>query len=162
MNKAMLFARAWYYFRLGFSTYLSFIYSYITTVIAAYYLVIKNIPALQTIFPDFLSFVSIMTLGSIVASVLIGHLHLKVTNFAIAEQDLATESNPYTHKLPHSGVARDVFYPSMSVLLGLVKKLAEGNGFLTEQERIQIDEIQSGYDKLFKGGYVGQPKRRGV
>ena len=38
--------RAWYYFRLGYSTYLTFILGYVSTLVTVCYLAIKNMPPL--------------------------------------------------------------------------------------------------------------------
>ena len=44
-------SRAWYYFRLGYSTYLTFLLGYVSTLITVYYLAIKNMADLLSIFP---------------------------------------------------------------------------------------------------------------
>jgi len=51
--------RAWYYFRLGYSTYLTFLLGYVSTLITVYYLAIKNMPPLFDVYPHFASFAAL-------------------------------------------------------------------------------------------------------
>ena len=51
--KRNLAFRAWYYFRMGWSTYFAFIFAAINTLTVTYFLAIDNYPFLQEIFPTF-------------------------------------------------------------------------------------------------------------
>ena len=53
------FFRAWYYFRMGWSTYFAFIFAAINTLTVTYFLAIENYPQLLEIFPTFLQYVII-------------------------------------------------------------------------------------------------------
>ena len=52
-----LMFRAWYYFRLGYGTYVSFFVSFVMFVSTTYYLAVSNLPFLQEVFPHFFVFV---------------------------------------------------------------------------------------------------------
>jgi hypothetical protein len=69
--------RAWYYFRQGYSTYLTFVLGYVSTLITVYYLAIKNMPPLLDIFPHFLSFAAIGTVFGVPLAIAIGWIHMK-------------------------------------------------------------------------------------
>lgn len=152
-------SRAWYYFRLGYSTYLTFLLGYISTLITVYYLAIKNMPDLLTIFPHFESFALLATVVGVPLAVLIGWVHLKRSGLFSSEQDLAVESNPYYYKLT-PGVAVEVSTPSMLLQLRILRRLAESSNLLTDSEKGEINELESKLLKLLEGGYVGSPRRR--
>ena len=50
MNKNNLLFRAWYYFRMGWSTYFAFILAAINTLTVTYFLAIDNYPSLKSVF----------------------------------------------------------------------------------------------------------------
>ena len=92
--------RAWYYFRQGYSTYLTFLLGYVSTLITVYYLAIKNMPPLLDLFPHFASFAIFGTVVGVPSAVVIGWVHMKRSRLFSSEQDIAVESNPYQYKLP--------------------------------------------------------------
>jgi len=157
-----LLARAWYYFRLGYSTYLTFLLGYASTLVTVYYLAIRNMPDLLSMFPHFEPFAVLATLIGIPLSIAIGWIHLKRSNLMASEQDIATEANPYTYRLPGSGISKDLWFPSILMELRIVRRLAETNGLLTDSEKMQIDEMEQKFMTLLKGGYVGVPRRSSV
>ena len=53
--------RAWFYFRQGYSTYLTFLLGYVSTLVTVYYPAIKNMPPLLDLFPHFAEFAIIAT-----------------------------------------------------------------------------------------------------
>ena len=159
MSLLRLVSRAWYYFRLGYSTYLTFLLGYLSTLVTVYYLAIKNIPQLLDIFPKFLPFAILATGIGAPLSVAIGWVHLKRSMFFTSEQDISLEANPYLYKLPAAGITRDVQTPSELLRLRLMKKLAEANGLLDDAEKAEIAKIEQRYETLLKGGYVGNLRR---
>jgi len=100
----------WYYFRIGYSTYLTFLLGYVSTLVMVYYLAIKNLPILVDIFPRFVPFAIVALLVGAPLSVLIGWVHLKRSPAYSSEADIGVEANPYTYKLS-PGVWREVFAP---------------------------------------------------
>ncbi|MGA2461309.1 MAG: hypothetical protein ABSF82_07810 [Candidatus Bathyarchaeia archaeon] len=159
MSVLRLVSRAWYYFRLGYSTYLTFILGYLSTLVTVYYLAVKNIPQLLDIFPKFLPFAFLATVIGAPLSVAIGWVHLKRSALFTSEADIAVEANPYIYKLPESGIARDVQTPSELLRLRLLKKLAEVNGLLSDAEKAEIGAVEQKYQTLLEGKYVGVPRR---
>lgn len=154
-----ILSRVWYYFRMGYSTYLTFLLGYVSTIVTVYYLAIKNLPTLLDLFPHFVPFAVLATVIGVPLSVLIGWLHLKRSMIYSAEADVATESNPYTYKLS-PGVWKEAFGPLLLELLLEQKKLLEAQNLLRDDENTRIEDIESKMRILLKGGYVGAPRRK--
>jgi hypothetical protein len=151
--------RLWYYFRIGYSTYLSFILGYFSTLVAIYYLAIKNLPVLLDIFPRFVPFAALATVIGAPLAVIIGWAHLKRTTAFTSEQDITVEANPYTYKLP-AGFYKEVFYPLYLELMIDLKRLLEAKGAkLTADEESLIATLESDLHLLIQGGYVGTMRR---
>jgi hypothetical protein len=150
--------RAWYYFRQGYSTYLTFLLGYVSTLITVYYLAVKNMPPLLDLFPHFASFAIIGTVVGVPSAVVIGWVHMKRSRLFSSEQDIAVESNPYQYKLP-PGYLKEAWMPAMLMQLRLLRKISEGKGVLTDAERAEMDELERKIRILLEGGYLGSPKR---
>jgi hypothetical protein len=156
-GKIKFVARLWYYFRIGYGTYLTFLLGYVSTLVTLYYLAIKNMPDLLTIFPHFLEFVVVGTVFGAPLSIIIGWLHLKRTAAFRAEADIGVESNPYYYKLP-PGYNREVFAPLYLELLELLKRLIEAQGLLPDDEKSRIEVLERKLRLLAEGGFVGSPR----
>ena len=159
MNAGRLVGRAWFYFRMGYSTYLTFLVGYISTLITVYYLAIKNSPQLLDIFPHFLPFAVLSTVVGIPVSVGLGWMHYKRTPAFTSEMDIQVEANPYYFKLP-PGYNLEVVGPVYLELLTLMKKLSSTQQLLDEQDKKRIEELEHKLSVLNEGGYVGTPRRK--
>ncbi len=157
-GKGRFAGRVWYYFRIGYSTYLTFLLGYVSTLITVYYLAIKNIPDLLTLFPRFVPFAILATIVGGPMSVTIGWLHLKRSPAYSSEMDIGAESNPYSYKLP-PGYNREVWAPMFLEMLDMMMRLLEKQGLLREAESSQIEELKRKVGILIAGGSVGTPKR---
>ena len=151
--------RSWYYFRLGYATYLTFLLGYVSTLITVYYLAIKNMPDLASIFPHFATFGVVATVVGGPLAVVIGWAHLKRSGLFSTEQDITVEANPYLYKLP-PGYTKELSIPATLIQLRIVRKLAETSGILTDTERAELDEIERKFKTLMDGGYIGSPRRK--
>ena len=158
MNQILKFMyRSWYYFRLGYSTYLTFILGYVSTLVTVYYLAIKNIPSLLDIFPKFVPFAVLATVIGGPLSIAIGWVHLKRSGIFSSEQDIAVESNPYNYMLP-PGFWMEAFVPLYIELLVEQKRLLEAHQLLGEEDRKRIEKLEEKLRVLLAGGYLGQPR----
>jgi len=151
-------ARLWYYFRLGYSTYLTFLLGYISTLITVYYLAIKNIPELLNIFPKFVPFAGLSTVIGVPLSIIIGWVHLKRSAAFSAETDIGIEANPYYYKLIPG--KEEVYAPLYLELLVQMKRLAKMQGLMSPEEISRIEDLERKLQILIDGGYVGNPRRR--
>ena len=151
--------RSWYYFRLGYSTYLTFLLGYVSTLITVYYLAIKNMPDLANIFPHFATFGVLATVIGGPLAVVIGWAHLKRSGLFASEADISVEANPYLYKL-YPGYTKELTMPAALVQLRITRKLAETSGILTDTERAELDEMERRFKIVIEGGYLGSPRRK--
>jgi hypothetical protein len=161
MDMTRLFTRSWYYFRMGYSTYLTFLLGYVSTFVTVYYLAIKDMPMLLNIFPHFLTFAVFGTVIGVPLSILIGWLHLKRTPAYAAEADIGVEANPYNYKLP-PGFWREALAPTFLELLRQNRTILATNKMLSPEDEEKISELERKLVILISGGYVGRPRRRWV
>lgn len=154
-----LASRSWYYFRIGYNTYLVFLLGYGSTLVTVYYLAIRNIPELQNLFQRFWLFAVLGTVIGVPLSVIIGWVHTKRSALLKAEMDITVEANPYYYKLP-PGYWKDAAFPAYLKTLKLVKALSERANLLSEEEAAEIKELEKRFETLLKGGYVGTPRRK--
>ena len=159
MNVTRIITRCWFYFRTGYGTYLTFLLGYASTLITVYYLAIKNMPDLLSIFPHFADFLILGTVIGIPVSVFIGWLHFKRTPAWTAELDISVEANPYNYKVT-PGYWREVFTPTFLALLRQNRKILAANNLLSNEEEQAITELEKKLEILSSGGFVGQPRRK--
>lgn len=94
-TKSTIF-RSWYYVRQGYSTYLVFLIAITNLIITSYYLAIKDIPVLHSIFPN-LSIFAVFVLGiGIPASLALGYFHYKKSNAQHHQLEIEIEASPLT------------------------------------------------------------------
>ena len=159
MNPGTLLSRVWFYFRIGYATYLTFLLGYASTLVTVYYLAVKNLPVLLDIFPRFVEFAMISTIVGIPLSVSLGWIHYKRSPAFASEVDIQVEANPYYFKLP-PGFNREVIGPLYLELLLLLKKLTISKELLSKEDRERIEQLEEKLRLLNKGGIVGTPKHR--
>jgi len=153
--------RAWYYFRLGYGTYLGFIVGFITFVASTYYLAIKSLPFLQNIFSNFYVFILFSLAVIVPLSVLVGWLHMKRTIAYPTDVAIGVEANPYNYILT-PGKETEVFVPYWLIHMTSLQKIMEKAKLLTPEEKRQFEDVRAKLQILMKGGVVGQPKQRKI
>jgi len=144
---------------MGYSTYLTFLLGYASTLITVYYLAIKNIPDLLNIFPRFVPFAILATVIGLPLSVSVGWAHYKRSAAFSSEMDIQYEANPFWYKLP-PGYNKEVFGPVYLEMLLLLKKITESNQSLSSEEKQRIDQLEQKLRTLNAGGMVGSPRRK--
>jgi hypothetical protein len=149
--------RAWYYFRQGYSTYLTFLLGYGSTLVTVYYLAIKNMPELLSVFPHFVPFAALATGVGVPLAIFVGWLHLKKSGIYTSEQDISVETSPYLYKLP-PGYETEVRMPTILLQLKILRRLAENSDLLTDSDKAEIEDLEKKFLLLFGGGYVGRPR----
>jgi len=159
MSISTFLYRMWYYFRIGYSTYLTFLLGFATTLVTVYYLAIKNVPELLDIFPHFLPFAVLSLLVGVPLSSFIGWYHIKGTAIWRSELDISVEANPYNYKVP-SGFWKEAFTPLYLEVLRGMKKMLEKQNMLSEDEKKRMEDLEQKLQTLIKGGYVGTPRAR--
>ena len=135
--------RSWYYFRMGWGTYFAFIFAAINTLVVTYYLAIERVPALLTIFPNFLYYVLIISSIGVPLLIIVGYIHYKRTLAFKSEIDIVVESNPYQRR---NIVNIHLILESIMQTNQLLLKLSK-NEKLSETE---IGEMNSKIDEISK------------
>ena len=142
MKKTNLGFRGWFYFRMGWSTYLIFLLGAINTLTITYFLAIDNYPSLKAIFPSFEQYVVIITCIGIPLLIMIGYAHYKKTLAYKSEADVIVESNPYTRRNTVNGETNvRLNLQLLSLLLKLSKKEVIDKNELEKIEKFQKDII---------------------
>ena len=151
MNKRLP-NRAWFYFRMGWSTYLVFLFAAVNTLVVTYYLAIEKIPILVSLFPSFTHYAGIALVIVIPLSIVIGYIHFKKSLIFSSEVDVSAESNPYNFKLV-PGHYREVFFP---VLHEMVDFLINEYEKKDNSEKVDtLKKLREKIDILIDGGTVG-------
>jgi len=151
--------RIWYYFRIGYNTYLTFLMGYISTLVTVYYLAIKNMPEFEMFFSRFWLFAVLATAVGAPISVMVGWIHAKRSSLLSAEIDVSVEANPYNYKL-FPGYWKEVAFPAYLEILSLAKRLSEKGNLLTTEDKARIEKLEKMFKILIEGGHVGHPRRR--
>ncbi len=151
--------RSWYYFRIGYGTYLTFPLGYIGFLALIYTFFISPNALNVGIFSNVIYFEIVVAFAITPAGILIGYLHIKHTRVWTTEVDIAVESNPYVYKLA-PGKEIEAYAPITLVTLQLLRKLAERDGVLSADEKKQILDLEQKMDVLLHGKYISKPKRR--
>jgi hypothetical protein len=159
MKVGSFIGRLWFYFRIGYSTYLTFLLGFVSTLVTVYYLAIKNIPDLLNVFPHFVPFAAIATLIGIPLSVSVGWAHYKRSPAFTSELDIQVEANPYYFKLP-PGFNKEVYGPLYLELLMLLKKLSTTENLLDKNDMDRIEALERKLRTLNDGGMVGTMRRK--
>ena len=157
MKKKLPF-RTWFYFRQGWTTYFAFIFAAVNTLVTTYYLAIKNVPELISIFPTFIAYVLIVVSIGVPLLVVIGYIHYKKSSAYAAEADINVESYPYFYKL-QPGWNQEVVFPLYAVLMQALVKISK-NENLTDKEIEEIKSLNEKLDILIRGGYVGSHREK--
>ncbi len=149
--------RSWYYFRIGYGTYVAFPLGFASTMIVIYALAIVPVPFLHDIFSHLYIFgiVGLLIIGPI--SIYAGLYHIKRTGAYSAEASVLTESNPYVYKaIP--GKEREVFLPLMVLTAKGLAKVMEQQNTLTSEEQREFQIVLGKANTLLEGASVGLPK----
>ena len=152
-------ARMWYYFRIGYATYLTFALGAVNTLVVVWYLAIAQMPEIQNIFGHFLPFAILVIVVGVPLGVAMGWLHMKRTPAYTSEADIAVEANPYYYKLP-PGYNREAFAPLYLEILTELSRLLEAQNLLTNEDKTRIEGLRGKLQLLIDGGYVGTPRTK--
>jgi len=152
----MLF-RAWYYFRIGYGTYLTFLVGFLTTIVTVYYLAINNISFLKVIFPSFFLFGIIALVVWVPLAIFMGLFHFKRSQAFVSEADIGVEANPWYYKYP-PGYTREVWGPLFAELLKYSARSLEANNLLSDEDKARLRTLEEKLKVLDQGGTIGWTK----
>ena len=159
MKLEELVFRAWYYFRNGYGTYLSFPIGFFTFISTTYYLAVKEIGFLRDVFPRFYMYAVVAVIIIFPLGVLIGWLHMKRTLAYPAQMAISVESNPYNYKI-RPGISSEISWPMWHLMLRAIEKISEKEDILSPEERKKFEELRVKIERLRKGEVIGTPRQR--
>lgn len=145
MNLQRLLWRSWYYLRIGYSVYLTFILGFVSTIVTVYYLAVNNISFLKSAFPNFWLFGVLALVIGVPLAVLLGYFHFKRSQAFTSEVDVSAESNPYNWKV--IGKEREVYTAMWAIMLH-----ALATGKITPTMMTQAQELEEKLWQLHKKG----------
>ena len=151
LNVSRLLFRSWYYLRIGYATYLTFLLGFATTVVTVYYLAINNIPALKSVFQSFFFFSMLAAAIGVPLSILAGYVHFKRSRAYSAEVDIAVEANPYYFRIT-PGKEKEIQVPFSIANIDLSLSMARKLGVLTPEIEQQFLQARERYMRLMKYG----------
>jgi len=157
MGKKRAGFRAWFYLRMGYSVYWSFLFMGINTLTVTYYLAIERAPFLKEIFPTFVHYAILLIILGVPILIFTGYSHYKKFPGFKSEAEINIESNPYSYKLP-PGFWLHVIMPYFRLQSDILIKIL-GNEKLTNEEKTKLENLQKKMDLLCNGGYVGDSER---
>lgn len=145
--------RAWFYFRVGYSTYLALLVGIASNLLLFYRLGIQDIDLLHDWFTSLTFFAITAILVLLPVSIGAGLYHMKRTGAYAADATVSAEQNPYAYKaIP--GKEQQVLYPILALTLkGLVKVLERQP--VTEEEKQEFEKALEKTNRLIQGEPVG-------
>src|SRR3990172_6587281 len=151
--------RLWFYFRIGYATYLTFLLGAVNTLVVVWYLAIRDIPVVEQVFGHFAPFAIFVTLVGGPLSIAVGWVHYKRSSAYTSELDIQVEANPYNYRLV-PGKEAEVFAPLFGEILYLLRRLCQAQNVMSSDEAVAIENLERKLNVLLKGGMAGTPKRK--
>ena len=134
--------RAWFYFRMGWSTYFVFFLGATNTLTVTYFLAIDNYPVLKTVFPTFELYIMTTIFILVPSLILVGYSHYKKTKAFTSELDVLIESNPFLRRnTVNSEILLRFNVNLTSMLLKISQKETIDKKELEEIKKMQKDMI---------------------
>ena len=144
-----LIYRSWFYFRVGYGTYVALLIGIGGNLLLFYRLGVQYIDFLKDVFPSLTVFSIVALIVTIPASIGFGFYHMKRTGAFAADASVSTEQNPYVYKIV-PGKEQEVLYPVLALTLkGLVKVLDHQP--VTEDEKQEFQEAIAKTNRLIQG-----------
>ena len=138
--------RAWFYFRMGWSTYFAFIFAALNTLTVTFFLAIQKYPFLSNIFPTFLHYVIILSGIVIPLLIVVGYAHFKRTPSYLAETAVQMETDPFRRRIMINGeISVLLNFKLIEIILHLYK-----NEELSQEQLDEIMKIKGTLSKLVK------------
>ena len=138
--------RAWFYFRMGWSTYFAFILAAINTLTITYFLAIENYPFLKSIFPSFEQYIIIIISIGIPVLVAVGFAHFKRTAAYRTEAEITWETNPFLRRmLMNSEIVIPLQMKLTEIIIKLSRKENASEKDISEIQKI-LDDVQNHFE----------------
>lgn len=142
--------RSWYYFRVGYGTYLAFLLGVFGNAIVIYRLALAQDPFLFSIFPRLSEFLVIaIPLGAIL-SISFGYAHTKKTDALRTDIKIGTEINPYNW-IAAPGIQRELSIPASILGMKWQRMMMERLDLLTPEMDREMGQYIEMMERLARG-----------
>ena len=148
--------RAWFYFRIGYSTYIAFFIGFASNIVVIYALAIK--PIHLPYFDRLWIFATVALLVAVPLSVIVGLFHMKRTGAFAADASVSLEANPYIYKVV-PGKEQEVILPLMIIMAKGIAKVLQRQETLTDSERKEFEDVLVKANQLLQGQSFGIRKQ---
>jgi hypothetical protein len=153
--------RSWYYFRIGYGTYLALLIGIASNLVVLYRLGVVDIKFLAVVFPSLAIFTVAAIVVSVPVGIGIGLYHMKRTGAYAADASIGTEANPYMYKII-PGKEQEVLYPLLMLTAKSLIKVLDRDEMITPSEKQEFEEALAKASALLQGQPVGLPARPGT
>ena len=144
--------RAWFYFRVGYGTYIALLVGLGSNLLLFYRLGIQQIDFLGDVFTSLTVFSIVAIIVLLPISIGAGLYHMKRTGAYAADATVSAEQNPYAYRAV-PGKEQEVLYPVLALTLkGLVKVLEKQQ--VTEDEKQEFQKALEKTNQLIQGQAV--------
>jgi hypothetical protein len=158
LNLNRLLFRAWFYFRIGYGTYISLPVGIASNLVVLYELAIIDNKLLHPIFPSLTFFAVLAILVFFPVGSLLGLYHMKRTPAFAADASVQTESNPYVYKII-PGKEQEVLYPLIALTAKGLSRVLEQQQSLSAEEKREFEDALNKANALMQGQPVGLPSK---
>jgi hypothetical protein len=150
--------RSWYYFRIGYGTYVALLVGIASNLVVLYRLGVVDIKFLSVAFPSLAIFSVEAIIVAVPVSIAIGLYHMKRTGAYAADASIGTEANPYMYKII-PGKEQEVLYPLLLLTAKSLAKVLDRDGMITPSEKQEFEDALAKANDLIQGQLVGYPIR---
>jgi hypothetical protein len=149
VTKSNIFLKFLRYLWVGYGSYLAIPMSFITTIIAIYYLAIDDIPAFKSVFSHFWFFIVVVLVIGVPITCVIGWLHTKYNPTPHSTKDLDVETNADNYRrIPEYW--QETVAPLYIELLRGIEKILDRNSMLDNDDKKRIQEIDAKLQALIE------------
>lgn len=161
LNFRRILFRSWFYFRIGYGTYIALLIGIASNLVVLYRLGVVDIKFLSNIFPSLTIFSVVAMIVAVPISVGAGLYHMKRTGAFAADASVSTESNPYIYKVI-PGKEQEVLYPLLMLTARGLVKVLDHEQMITASDKREFEDALAKASALLQGEAVGLPKRQGT
>ena len=151
VTRPRLFFKILRFLWVGYGSYLALPLSFITTLVAIYYLAIDNIPVFKSAFSHFWLFLIVALAVGIPFTCVIGWLHMKYNPTPQSAKDLIVETSRDNHR-PVPEYWQEAVAPFYIELLRGVEKILDRDNMLNDDDKRRIQELEAKLQALIDGG----------
>jgi hypothetical protein len=151
VTKPRLFFKIFRYLWVGYGSYLALPMSFITTLVAIYYLAIDNIPIFKSVFSHFWLFLIVALAVGLPFTCVIGWLHMKYNPTPQSAKDLMVEANTDNQRRAPGYWQEAVALFYIELLRG-VEKILDRDDMLNDDDKRRIKELEAKLRALIDSG----------